>query len=190
MPDQEGNGEFDRAVMSSFSLTNPVGIHPIEVLEREHRLHEQICDSLERIADSLPDEVDRGLCATMVVALRLDLPLHHRDEEEGLFPLLRERATDDESLSGMLLQLSREHSIDESSADELVDLLQSLSKGSRAENPNMFGYMLRGFFESYRRHIQWENKVILPMARRLLLEDDLANLTRRMIRNRMRSNRF
>ncbi len=186
--DQEKNGRDDELAVSSFSLTSPVGVHPVEVLEREHKLHEQICDSLERIADSLPDEVDRSLCATMVVALRFDLPLHHRDEEEGLFPLLRARATKEDGVTGMLGQLSREHSIDESSADELVDFLQALSKGRRADNPNMFGYMLRGFFESYRRHIQWENKVILPMSRRLLTDEDLASLTRLMIKNRMRAN--
>ena len=34
--------------------------------------------------------------------------------------------------------------------------------------------MLRGFFEHQRRHIEWENRVLLPLARQTLTRADLA----------------
>jgi hypothetical protein len=40
----------------------------------------------------------------------------------------------------------------------------------------MLGYMLRGFFEQQRRHIEWENRVLLPLARRTLTKADLVEL--------------
>jgi hemerythrin-like domain-containing protein len=90
------------------------------------------------------------------------------------------RAEPDQNVGGMLAQLRREHAIDEGYADELCDLLDSLAAGGRPENPDMVGYMLRGFFESYRRHLHWEQAVILPLARRLLTDDDLRGLTEQL----------
>jgi hypothetical protein len=40
----------------------------------------------------------------------------------------------------------------------------------------MLGYMLRGYFDSQRRHIAWEDRVVLPVARQVLTSDDLASL--------------
>ena len=48
-------------------------------------------------------------------------------------------------------------------------------------NPNMVGYMLRSFFESYRRHIHWENAVVLPLARSRLTEEDVEELEQAML---------
>ena len=48
----------------------------------------------------------------------------------------------------------------------------------------MVGYMLRGFFEAYRRHIEWENRVVLPLASNKLDADALKKLAKVMIKNR------
>jgi hypothetical protein len=44
--------------------------------------------------------------------------------------------------------------------------------------------MLRGFFERYRRHVQWENTLVMPLARLRLTRDDLAALQAQMNQNR------
>jgi hemerythrin-like domain-containing protein len=51
----------------------------------------------------------------------------------------------------------------------------------------MLGYMLRGFFERYRRHVHWENTLIMPIARRRLGPEDLEALSARMEMNRRQS---
>ena len=152
-------------------------IDPIEFLEQAHLRQAALCDALERIADGLPDDIDAELCASVVTELVVDMPRHHRDEEEGLFPLLEARARSDDNVAAHLALLRFEHATDESYAEELNDVLTALSVGQRPENPDMIGYMLRGFFESYRRHLKWENLVLLPLARERLTGADLTTLT-------------
>ncbi len=162
---------------------------PIDVLDNEHADHHRLCDELETIADGLPDEIDTSLCASMVRALRLDVPVHHRDEEDVLFPMLAARALPEDGIADILQQLNFEHAADESFATELLDHLEVMAAGGRPDNPDMVGYMLRGFFEGYRRHLVWEQSVILPLARRRLSQEDMRELADRMIDRRLSGNR-
>ena len=158
---------------------------PLDVRAQEHCFQTEVCNGLERIADGLPDECDRRLCQQIVACLRYDLPLHHRDEEHGLFPLLRRRAPPGDSIHEVLDHLERDHSTDEGFADELIEALDRLAAGERPPNPEMVGYMLRGFFEGYRRHIHWEDTLVIPLARQLLTDDDRAALSASMSANRL-----
>ncbi len=149
---------------------------PIDIIEADHTFQNQVCDMLERIADDLPDQVDKNLCLTAIHALTVDMPIHHADEENGLFPLLEQRALPEDNLVEIVGNLCMEHATDESFAEELLDSLRMLAEGQKPLNPNMLGYMLRGFFEGYRRHLVWENTIVLPLARRLLIDEDLKKL--------------
>ena len=157
---------------------------PISWLERDHAAHAALCDQLEAIADSLPDDIDPKLCHQVLEALGEELFTHHRDEEDGLFPLLEKRALPGDNVREHLAQLSLEHATDESFANELSEVLSECARGGRPANPNMLGYMLRGFFESYRRHLHWENTVLLPLARERLTGRDLRWLTGKMNEHR------
>ena len=162
--------------------------HPLDLIAHDHALQERLCDMLEAIADGLPDDIDKRQCREAASALNFDLPLHHRDEEQCLFPLLLERGAATGSLAEVLDRLSQEHAKDESFAGEVVECLEALAEGGTARNPDMLGYMLRGFFEGYRRHIQWENTLVMPAARRYLTPDDLLRLARGMAENRAAAN--
>src|SRR5262245_15842192 len=146
----------------------------LDVIEHQHHLQARLCDCLERIADGLPNDVDPKLCTEVVMALRHEIPLHHRDEEEGLFLLIEKRALPSDNIHDILATLALEHATDESFAAELLESLETLSAGGRLKNPDMVGYMLRSFFESYRRHIHWENAVVIPLARARLSNEDVA----------------
>jgi hemerythrin-like domain-containing protein len=150
--------------------------NPLDLLEHDHARQMGLCDILEQIADSLPADMDRRRCREAASALRHDLPLHHLDEEQGLFPLLRRHAAQSEKLSAIMARLSSEHMADESFAEELTEELERLAEGRSPSNPEALGYMLRGFFESYRRHIHWENEFLLPLAREMLTDADLDEL--------------
>lgn len=157
---------------------------PLDLIEHEHLVQAQLCDSLERIADDLPDNVDRRLCMKVIDSLKFEMPLHHRDEELGLFPLIEKRALPDDNIHDILARLALEHATDESFASELLESLEGLSEGRKLKNPDMVGYMLRSFFECYRRHILWENAIVLPLARTRLTGDDLKELNRAMMNHR------
>ena len=157
---------------------------PLDIMEADHHFQNRLCDILERIADDLPDQVDQKLCSTAIHALTVEMPIHHADEEDGLFPLLEKRALPEDNLIEIIANLSIEHATDESFANELLDSLKTLSEGKVPLNPNMVGYMLRGFFECYRRHLHWENTIVIPLARKRLMEEDLHVLKEKMAVNR------
>lgn len=163
------------------------GRNPLDMIAHAHAVQVQMCDAMERIADGLPDDVDRRLCAQVASCLQFDLPLHHHDEETALFPLLRERALPQDGLNEILDRLASEHSSDTDFASEIAESLELLGQGRRDANPDMLGYMLRGFFERYRRHVHWENTLVMPVARLRLTEQDLESLAARMGTNRLQS---
>ena len=163
---------------------SPLARNPLDMIANAHAVQVQMCDAMERIADGLPDEVDRRLCAQVASCLQFDLPLHHHDEEEALFPLLRKRAFPEDGLDRILERLAAEHASDNDFASEIAEALETLAQGGHPANPEMLGYMLRGFFERYRRHVHWENTLVMPLARLRLTPDDLQALQSRMNENR------
>jgi len=173
--------------MSKLSASASIGSlarDALDMIASAHAVQVQMCDAMERIADGLPDEVDRRLCAQVASCLAFDLPLHHHDEEVALFPLLRQRAQPEDGLDSILEWLAAEHSSDNDFASAIAEALESLAQGARPPNPEMLGYMLRGFFERYRRHIHWENTLVMPLARLRLTPEDLHALQAQMNENR------
>ena len=158
--------------------------NPLDMIANAHAVKVEMCDLMERIADGLPDEVDRRLCAQVAACLAFDLPLHHHDEEFALFPLLKTRALPEDRLDTILERLAAEHSSDNDFASEIAEALETLGEGGRPGNPEMLGYMLRGFFERYRRHVQWENTLVMPLARLRLTPEDLDQLQAKLNENR------
>ncbi|MGI9384012.1 MAG: hemerythrin domain-containing protein [Methyloligellaceae bacterium] len=153
---------------------------PIALIEAEHACLLQLCDVLEQIADQLPNRVSRTEAYFAAAHLKHGLLAHTNFEEQELFPLLRQRAFFEYPIRSILCQLEQEHEADESYAIEIAEELQIVATRGQARNGEMLGYMLRGFFISQRRHIQWENALLLPLARELLQPQDLARLSRRL----------
>lgn len=166
----------------------PSARSPLDMISSAHAVQVRMCDAMERIADGLPDEVDRRLCAKVASWLQFELPLHHHDEEESLFALLRQRARPEDGLVEILDRLASEHSSDNDFASEIGEALETLAQGGHSDNPEMLGYMLRGFFERYRRHVHWETTLVMPLARLRLTPEDLATLESRMGESRRQAN--
>lgn len=152
------------------------GSDVLAAVEYDHVLKLQFCDLLEEIADQLPGRVDSNLAHGALHVLQTGFKPHVELEEQTLFPLLRRRLPDDAMLEHACAQLVKEHGRDTDFAHEIADVLSPLEMASEPENPEMLGYMLRGFFEGQRRHIDWENKVIIPLARGALVQSDHAEM--------------
>jgi hemerythrin-like domain-containing protein len=147
---------------------------PLALIEEDHALQLELCGLLEYLADCLPERVSGAVALSAAAILRQGLGPHLQLEEEMLFPLLRSRAERGSPLDAIVSQLEAEHVADESLAHELADELQLVGESGEARNPEMLGYMLRGFFERLRRHIEWETRLLMPLARRNLTHTDLA----------------
>jgi len=156
----------------------------IAALEIDHACQLGLCDLLERIADDLPAVPDKPAVRAVVAVLRDGMPGHSRLEEEILFPLLRRRSDAAPELAAFLTQLEQEHANDHEFAHEIADELDAMIAAGRARNGDMLGYMLRGYFTSQRRHIEWENATIVPLARRVLTKADLGEFDRLVAQHR------
>ncbi len=62
--------------------------------------------------------------------------------------------------------------------------LRCLAEGKTLDDPLTFGHQARAFAGFQRRHLAWENSVLLPLARRRLDPSDAADLRRTMTARR------
>lgn len=169
---------------AAFPETPPVPPDPLARLAADHAEQRHLCDTLEAIADLLPRLPERRACLAALEVLERHLPMHHADEELGLFPLLRARCEPEDRIDAILRELEDEHVDDEALLTEVVLTLRALAADRGPErDPAVAGYVLRGFFESQRRHIAWEEATIMPLALARLLPCDLATLDDVMDRN-------
>lgn len=157
---------------------------PISYLENSHAEQLRVCDLLEEIADSLPLHVDRLKCFYAAGKLRTSIRIHQMDEDRGLFPILRRHAELESAIHASLERLEGEHLEDESLSHDIIDALERLSRGQAVHSVDGLSYMLRAFFDSHRRHIAFENEVILPKARQRLQPGELAEIEKVMLENR------
>lgn len=126
-----------------------------------------LCDTLEEIADSLPDNIDRQVCVHTARVIGPIIDRAHRMEEDVIFPALEPFGVLVIDLKATLERLRIEHAGDESFAEELVEVLMSYGAGNPVHNAEATGYMLRGFFESLRRHIAFESELLGPILLQL-----------------------
>ena len=146
-------------------------------IDNQHRVEIHLCDMLERIADNLPEPVDAELAQAGIVTLRECLKRHTLLEEKYLYPALSDRLSEGELADDLLNHIKCEHAADESLAHDTADQLEEALAHGRVENPEMLGYMLRGFFDCHRRHIAWEDAIVLPLARDRLSRKDICDFS-------------
>ncbi|WP_436102256.1 hemerythrin domain-containing protein [Pararhizobium sp. LjRoot238] len=133
-------------------------------------MHEQklaLCGTLEGIADSLPDRIERLTCLTVASALLPLLNRAHHLEETIIFPAY-DALPDAAKSAGTTQRLRIEHVEDECFADDLTEILFKVGHEGVVANAEMFGFMLRGFFEGMRRHVAFESEHIAPIVRGVL----------------------
>ena len=156
------------------------GGDPIAILERDQDEYLKLCHALEEVADALPGNVDFIKAEAAVLLLRDGFANHVSAQEEVLFPALRRRAAPGDRIDVLLGQAEYEHAVDQGLAVEVSEALASLIEQRHTANPEMVGYLLRCFFEGYRRHAAWERNVINVICRQRLTEDDCAELALRL----------
>lgn len=149
---------------------------PVEFIHREHDRQIVVLGAIERLA-SAPDADDAHETAAYALEyLERELPLHVEDEERDLFPRLAQRAVADDGFDDILAALQAEHAADDAYCRALMGDLRRLAGGGPLADPLAFTHQARAFAGFQRRHLAWENSVLLPMARRRLEAGDTAEL--------------
>jgi hemerythrin-like domain-containing protein len=140
----------------------------LSALEQDQRHMLRICGALEKVADLLPASRKHAKTAKVVSLLNSAFERHVFLHERCLFPLIRSLAKPAASLEPVLTQLEFEHASDHGLVLEINAILQHSSVQEQAAEIHVLGYLLRSFFENYRRHHSWEKSVLYPLARKHL----------------------
>ena len=154
---------------------------PLEILEACHGRIEAQLRTLEKLCAHLPihgaDAQARQAAQAIMRYFDTAGRHHHCDEEDDLFPRLRERAP---QVAPVLDALGEQHRRMEDAWASLRAELDAVSRGA-AQLPAPRG---AAFAALYREHIERENRDVLPLAKRVLNAADVAALRRAMTARR------
>ena len=157
---------------------------PLDFLRSEHARQKKVCDWIERFIDGIEEEPAPKSAGVLLSYLTMDLALHTLDEEDSLFPMLAERAKPEDGIAAVLARLSSEHELDKDLVDFIAADLKQIASGKRVPLLSRFFANMIGLINTQRRHLTWENEVILPLAEKRLQEQDLEKLSDAMLQRR------
>ena len=157
---------------------------PIDYLFADHFRQRVVCKFLDEIAfDPIAAESAR-LGAIVLAYLEQELPHHIADEEQDLFPRLHSRCSPADKGERILDMLSAEHRRDSDLCAVVLEGLRAVAEGHEPHNCAAFVRAAAAFAETQRRHLAWEDEVVLPLARERLTNEDLADMGRSMAERR------
>jgi len=158
---------------------------PLDVIVSDHFNQRLVCERLEAMVAGLEQgKPTREMAAEVLTFMTGDLVAHTADEEDGLFPLLEKRCLPEDRLGEILGQLTYEHQLDDDLVEFLTDDLSAMAEGRMLPNPQHFAINATVYAKTQTRHLAWENRVVIPLARRRLTSDDLEQLGRDMATRR------
>ncbi len=154
---------------------------PLAFIHEDHLRERQICTLIDEIAHGAMPETDA--VSAVLCFLTIELPLHLKDEEEDLFPLLRRRCEPEDEIEKVIAKLLKDHGHADEDTPQVVAILEDLANEARAPKQGEKD-MLLAYAAHSRRHLILENAIILPFARLRLTETDLETLYIRMCQRR------
>lgn len=156
---------------------------PLEMLSACHSRVERQCETLRRLVAHLAahgaDAEARSAAANVIRYFDTSAVQHHADEEENLFPALIEAmaGSDPACIRELTTGLSAEHRELEARWRRVRAVLEQVVAGSDATLSSAEVEALAGM---YATHIEREERELLPMAARLLDDEELDRIGRAM----------
>lgn len=151
---------------------------PLGFIDADHARQRAASRALLRLA--VGETTERALAVGLANFLVHDLPLHHRDEDEDLFPLLLKRALPEDDLGTVVRQLTDDHISATQAARVLAQALDVPRSQSSAKLDGHSAELAREFATSAQRHLAVEAAIIMVMARKRLKSIDLNLMARSM----------
>lgn len=166
------------------SIDRRLLLSPIDFLFAEHYRQRVVLNHLDWLAREGRAPAWNKVAKAVLAYVEQDLPYHVADEEQDLFPIMRRRCIAADNLDAVLTVLSAEHVGDEELAEVVVsEIKRRLADPAVLAEPNLAA-VAHAFAETQRRHLVWENTLVLPLARKRLSEADLRRLGRQMAARR------
>ena len=157
---------------------------PVAFLIADHVRQQKICNALDLLAaDSMSDGFHET-AAAIADYLSEDFPLHIQDEETDLFESLRVACCFKEDVVSLIDCLTHDHVADLSLAAGIVADLRKLAVHGREADVPHFARLAGAFSATERRHLDLEEKVLLPLAQHRIPAEELERVGRAMARRR------
>lgn len=155
---------------------------PLGLLGVCHRRIEAKCALLQKLAAHLAQHGGDGDAGEAAAQIRKYFNSagrhHHADEEADLFPMLVSLDTGSEEL---IRHLQSEHRHMEEAWQRLDSQLSAIEQNAAAE---LTPALVEEFIDLYARHINLEDRDLLPHARKVLKREHIENLGASMARRR------
>ena len=163
---------------------------PTGLLSDCHRRIEMFLRALESVAVLIDHPLSNQARTALESALRYfreAAPKHTADEEESLFPRLRQSMRSDvQSAIQRLEPLEHDHRIAGSLHATVEDLgKKGLAHGSLpADQARLFRECVAKLVSIYQEHIQVEDELVFPVAKRVLSSTDKESIAKEMAARR------
>ncbi len=147
-------------------------MRPTEILSNEHRVIEIVLDCLDRMVEKAEkdDRLDRSAAEKAIDIIRNFADhCHHGKEENHLFATLVEKGLPRDG--GPVGQMLIEHEMGRGFVSGMDENLAAASEGDKA-SLSRFAENARNYVELLRNHIQKEDRVLFPVADRMLDTQD------------------
>lgn len=156
---------------------------PLDML---HACHDRImdqCATLQKLQQHLPMHGcdTQAQQAAQAILRYFDTAgrFHHQDEEEDLFPRLRDSGNSD--AAALMQQLLQDHQNMDALWAKLRDLLLEVAAGNLAELDRK---LVADFTLAYGKHVMLENMKLLPLSARILSPELLKQIGNNMAARR------
>ena len=160
-------------------------LEPIDYLFADHCRQAVLCDAIHHfVAHFFDDPLNPDRAATILSCLEIDVNLHIADEELDLFPRLRLRVKAADRFPELLRLLDKEHDRNRTLVEQVCADLKRLAQGQSLEDPDRFCRSASALAASHLSHLEWENAVLLPLARLRLTHEDLNAMGKTMAARR------
>lgn len=164
------------------ALSGPVPLNlldqPLDFILAEHHRHRTFCARLRQAAEVR--SISRIDADRIVAYLTQDLDLHHADEDEDLFPILRKRAMPEDDLGAVLARLGEDHRRGARLIEAIVDVLSQHPAADSVRIDAKTAEIMQVYAAGERRHLAIENAVVLAIAGVRLHRGDLSRISRNM----------
>ena len=152
---------------------------PLEMLSACHTRIERQCATLRRLVPHLAahgaDAEARTAAANVMRYFDSSAKHHHDDEEQDLFPALLESMAGSDAVC--LRELTEALKADHRALDaDWWRVRAALTQIAAGTSSHLSSNEVEALVSRYERHIEREEKELLPMAARLLGDDDLARI--------------
>jgi len=155
---------------------------PIQLIHSEHLMMREVLDAIDRLVLEPSSHLSEAALEPYGY-LRDEYLAHHLDEDEAMFPFLRQRAEPEDRIDEILDRLEADHDNGHGQIGRVLTILKAMVDNDKAPSGQDFE-TLRFFAASERRHLIVENAIVLPIARARLKKADLAEIYGKMLARR------